>query len=691
MVELKNLINASVTLRYNTDKICAMDKDLFFSAKINTTIRSLLAESLDSSLHSLKSVVSYRFNQELYRNAADLYDDFELKKLTALLDDQLERVDVLVDRSDVKSSVADVRLTKVSLPAEYVKMKEFKIIHALNIPRPQLAFLDKPDNSSILTLPKLTFPKPNCTCPGEFKLSYGVHPYLNELESFSHPSWIYEIEKEILFKSFSDTPFSFIQTANDFEMLLSTLSTQQAFAVDLEHHSYRSFEGFVCLMQISTRTHDFIIDTLECRSLMPKLNTVFSNPSILKVFHGSESDIIWLQRDFGIYVVGMFDTYYAAKLLNLGSHSLSHLVQFYANITLDKKFQLADWRIRPLPQEMIDYARSDTHYLLYIFDRMRQQLLQENKGYSLLKQVLLSSTQRCKQLYKKEPYKEMSWRSVIDRYNKKLTNEQIAVLRATLKWRDEIARLEDESLHYVMPRMMIMRIAELIPNSVNDIMRCFKPCPPLVKQHAHDLLLAIKTFVKECKFEQIVEMEKMQEAVHTVFEEESELDNFHSANENSVSESGCTSAAILHSGNKDSKNRNESISNLSGSSDYTNNTPVINLQIPNKPKIHIAHCPVKKSIFDDDDESPILLPSVNMSFALEELKQSNTVSEESSSVTTPEANHSSSKQTIAKNNSKSKQNVSNNSATSTKESTVNNSDSVVFAREPNQSVSINDQ
>jgi exosome complex exonuclease RRP6 len=32
-------------------------------------------------------------------------------------------------------------------------------------------------------------------------------------------------------------------------------------AVDLEAHSYRSFLGFVCLMQLSTRDEDWLIDT----------------------------------------------------------------------------------------------------------------------------------------------------------------------------------------------------------------------------------------------------------------------------------------------------------------------------------------------------------------------------------------------------------------------------------------------
>lgn len=37
----------------------------------------------------------------------------------------------------------------------------------------------------------------------------------------------------------------------------------------------------------------------------------------------------------------------------------------------DKRFQLADWRVRPLTSEMLHYARCDTHYLLYCYDRLR--------------------------------------------------------------------------------------------------------------------------------------------------------------------------------------------------------------------------------------------------------------------------------------------------------------------------------
>lgn len=43
----------------------------------------------------------------------------------------------------------------------------------------------------------------------------------------------------------------------------------------------------------------------------------------------------------------------------------------------DKKYQLADWRIRPIPDEMLLYAKMDTHYLLYCYDVLRNKLHQQ--------------------------------------------------------------------------------------------------------------------------------------------------------------------------------------------------------------------------------------------------------------------------------------------------------------------------
>ncbi len=55
---------------------------------------------------------------------------------------------------------------------------------------------------------------------------------------------------------------------------------------------------------------------------------------------------MWLQRDFGIYVINMFDTYFAMKSLNYAKFSLQYLVEHFCQVKLDKTSAMSDWRAR---------------------------------------------------------------------------------------------------------------------------------------------------------------------------------------------------------------------------------------------------------------------------------------------------------------------------------------------------------
>lgn len=52
--------------------------------------------------------------------------------------------------------------------------------------------------------------------------------------------------------------------------------------------------GLTCLMQISTRTTDYIIDPFPIWRQLPALGKVFTDKSIAKVLHGADYDILWL-------------------------------------------------------------------------------------------------------------------------------------------------------------------------------------------------------------------------------------------------------------------------------------------------------------------------------------------------------------------------------------------------------------
>ena len=84
-------------------------------------------------------------------------------------------------------------------------------------------------------------------------------------------------------RSLDETPFTWVDTPAAFTVMIGKLRMATELAVDLEHHSYRTFSGFLCLMQISTREEDWIVDTLLLREELAELNEVFTDPKIVKV------------------------------------------------------------------------------------------------------------------------------------------------------------------------------------------------------------------------------------------------------------------------------------------------------------------------------------------------------------------------------------------------------------------------
>jgi cation-transporting P-type ATPase D len=73
---------------------------------------------------------------------------------------------------------------------------------------------------------------------------------------------------------------------------------------------------------------------------MHLLQPIFANPAICKVFHGADSDILWLQRDFHIYIANLFDTARACDVLGKPQRSLAYLLQTYCGIAVNKVYQV---------------------------------------------------------------------------------------------------------------------------------------------------------------------------------------------------------------------------------------------------------------------------------------------------------------------------------------------------------------
>lgn len=337
-----------------------------------------------------------------------------------------------------------------------------------------------------------------------------VHP-LEKLSVLDFVDKINEDFQPAYPPSLDCTPFKFIEEVNDLKELAAKLRGVDEFAVDLEHNQYRSFQGLTCLMQISTRTEDFVVDTLKLRiHVGPYLREVFKDPSKKKVLHGADRDVVWLQRDFGIYICNLFDTGQASRVLKLERNSLEYLLHHFCGVAANKEYQNADWRLRPLPEEMLRYAREDTHYLLYIYDLMRMKLSsmpRESEESDLpLVEVYKRSYDICMHLYEKELLTESSYLYVYGLQGSGFNAQQLAVAAGLFEWRDVVARAEDESTGYILPNKTLLEIAKQMPVTVNKLRRLLKAKHPYIERNLASIVTIIRhSMLNSCAFEEAAE------------------------------------------------------------------------------------------------------------------------------------------------------------------------------------------
>lgn len=112
------------------------------------------------------------------------------------------------------------------------------------------------------------------------------NPYEHEISEFRYPDAIYTKSDPVDFPPFSSTQAILVDTPEAVTAMLEDLRLATEIAIDLEHHDAHSYAGLVCLMQISTRDKDWIVDTLKpWREDLQVLNEVFADPKVVKVSH----------------------------------------------------------------------------------------------------------------------------------------------------------------------------------------------------------------------------------------------------------------------------------------------------------------------------------------------------------------------------------------------------------------------
>jgi len=102
---------------------------------------------------------------------------------------------------------------------------------------------------------------------------------------------------------------------------------------------------------------------LDQNSIREEIKSLFEDEKILKIFHGCDNDLNYLISNYQIFTKNFIDTgrtYLAFQKMILNKSfkvahlpSLSYLSKIILNYEIDKSYQKADWRIRPLTKSIL--------------------------------------------------------------------------------------------------------------------------------------------------------------------------------------------------------------------------------------------------------------------------------------------------------------------------------------------------
>jgi len=265
--------------------------------------------------------------------------------------------------------------------------------------------------------------------------------------------------------------------------LAETLAGEPVIALDTESNSFHVYRERVCLIQISSRTRDWVVDPL---STDPRpLGPVLATASAL-VLHGADYDVRCLKREYGFTLPGLFDTMVAARRLGRAGLGLSALVEQHFGVRLAKDYQRSDWGRRPLTAEQVSYAALDTHFLLPLHDLLVRELNE--------RRMVDDAWQESARVAAVEPRPKVfdpeGWRRV--KGARDLDAAGRAILRALWIAREDRASALDRPPFKVMPEQTMLEVARRKPRSEEELLRVSGFTPVVLRRMGDAALAALR-------------------------------------------------------------------------------------------------------------------------------------------------------------------------------------------------------
>ncbi len=255
-----------------------------------------------------------------------------------------------------------------------------------------------------------------------------------------------------------ELPFTFIQSFAELEVAAQEWSKLSEIAIDLEcENNLHHYGSYITLIQLSSRTKNWIIDALAVTKMDPFIK-MLENPSIRKFFHDVSFDLRIICHQWPCRLKNIFDTQIAALFLGKKEVGLGYLLESYFGVHKMHKFQMADWTKRPISDEMLSYAVTDTLHLLALKDHLTAEL-KELGRLSWVEEECAFIEQRPWE-YTEGTFSDLKGFNAV-------TDKERGIIKSIFHLRDKIAKRVDRPVHFVLSNSLLMKLAAA-PPSLSD-------------------------------------------------------------------------------------------------------------------------------------------------------------------------------------------------------------------------------
>ncbi|HEY3934483.1 MAG TPA: HRDC domain-containing protein [Gemmatimonadales bacterium] len=249
-----------------------------------------------------------------------------------------------------------------------------------------------------------------------------------------------------------------------FAGLLAEIATARLVALDTEAASFHRYHDRIYLIQLSTTTLTAVIDPLGVGNLAP-IGDLLANPQVEKIFHDADYDLRLFDKEFGFHAANLFDTRIAAQFLNEPGIGLAALLDKYFGLKADKRFQRADWSVRPLSPAMLEYAAGDTVRLCELYSILRAKLDEISRLSWVEEECRLAERTR----WTAPDVSELDFLRV--KGAKALDRRSLALFRALHGWRSRVADDLDRAEFRIVGNEVLLFLAQHPVDSVAELGR----------------------------------------------------------------------------------------------------------------------------------------------------------------------------------------------------------------------------